>query len=61
MDPIEFAPLLGLGDKGFRGFKKGRATLVFLKDKFSFLNHLLKWKECQVDPILFAPLFSLGD
>ena len=48
-------------NKGFRSFKKGRSSLVFLKAPFSFLIHILNWKDCQVDPIGFAPLFPSGD
>ena len=48
-------------NKGFHGFKKRRSSLAFLKVQFWFLNHLLKWKECQLDPILFGPLLPWGD
>ena len=48
-------------NKGFWGFKKGRSSLVFLKAPFSFLIHILNWKDCQVDPIGFAPLLPSGD
>ena len=34
---------------------------MFLKAPFSFLIHILNWKDCQVDPIGFAPLFPSGD
>ena len=50
-----------MGNKSFRGFKKCRCLLVFLIVQFWFLNHLLKWKDCQVDPIGFAPLLLSGD
>ena len=48
-------------NKGFWGFKKGRSSFVFLKAPFSFLIHILNWKDCQVDPIGFAPHLPSGD
>jgi len=41
-------------NKGVRGFKKGRSSLVFKKVRFWFLDHKLKWKDCQVNLIGFA-------
>ena len=34
---------------------------MFLKAPFSFLINILNWKDCQVDPTRFAPLFPSGD
>ena len=34
---------------------------MFLKVQFRFLIHILKLKDCQVDPTRFAPLFPSGD
>ena len=48
-------------NKGFRDFKKGRSSPAFLKVQFWFLNHILNWKDCQVDTIGLAPLFTSGD
>ena len=59
--PTGYASHLSSGDKGFWSFKKGRSSLVFLKAPFSFLIHILNWKDCRVDPIGFAPLFPSGD
>ena len=47
-------------NKGFRGFKKGRSSSVFLKVQFWFLIYILNWKDYQVDPIGIAPLFPSG-
>ena len=48
------------GLKIFEVSKKADARL-FLKARFSFLIHILNWKDCQVDPMGFAPLFPSGD
>ena len=50
VDPIGFASLFPSGDKGFRGFKKGRSSLVFLKVRFWFLNHILSGKTVKWTP-----------
>ena len=48
------------GGKGFRGLKKGSSSSVYLKDHFSFFNHVFKLKDCQEDSIGFASLFPSG-
>ena len=61
MDPSGGLSHFPSRDKGFRGFKKGRSSLVFSKVQFWLLINILNWKDCQVDPIGFAPLFPSGD
>ena len=63
-DPIDHQPThqpTHPDNKGFRGFKKGRSSHVFLKVQFWFQSHIIKWKDCQVDPIGTASLFPSGD
>ena len=56
-----FLHRITVDNKGFSGIQKSKILQQNRNFKFLLLKYILKWKDCQVDPIGLAPLYSSGD